>query len=404
LTRLYGPAALVALAGALAPALAVAQQPEGARTDSVVQRDLMDVISRVLHGQPKLADTIELPPKVVVTVLPAISANPTVGVLLGVSGNVVTRLGDDEATNLSTISASVSYTTKSQFNLLLRSNIYAPGNAWKLEGDWRYLDTNQPTYGLGPALPSELEAPMDFKLLRLYETVYREVVPNVLVGVGYHLNYYFGIVDHNAVQGLTPFLTYYSGQPVTATTSSGFSFNILNDTRDNPINPKKGHYVRGGVHIYPTWLGSDDDWQSIEAEYRTYHRAGAGGRNILALWGLAWFTMGRAPYLDLPAIGWDYSNRMGRGYAQGRIRAGDLLYGEAEYRMTLTRNGMWGAVGFLNLTSASDDTGALQAPNLGGGVGLRLKLDKRSDTNITIDIGFGAQGSNGVFFGTNEAF
>jgi hypothetical protein len=404
LSRLFAQATLVALALAVAPALAVAQQPEGARTDSVVQRDLMDVISRVLRGQPKLADTIEIPPKVVVTVLPAFSANPTVGVLLGVSGNVVTRLGSAETTNLSTISASVSYTTKSQFNVLLRSNIYAPGNAWKLEGDWRYLDTNQPTYGLGPALPGGLEAPMDFKLLRLYETVYREVMPDVLVGVGYHLNYYFDIVDHNAGQGLTPFLTYYTGQPVTATTSSGFSLNLLNDTRDNPINPKRGHYARGSVHVNPTWLGSDDDWQSLEAEYRTYRRVGAGGRNVLALWGLAWFTMGRPPYLDLPAIGWDYSNRMGRGYAQGRIRAGDLLYGEAEYRATLTRNGMWGAAAFLNLTSASDDTGALQAPNLGGGVGLRLKLDKRSDTNITIDIGFGAQGSNGVFFGTNEAF
>ena len=95
---------------------------------------------------------------------------------------------------------------------------------------------------------------------------------------------------------------------------------------------------------------------------------------------------------------------MGRGYAQGRIRADQLLYGEAEYRVTLTPNGLLGAVAFLNLTSASDETGDLQTPNPGGGVGIRIKLNKHSDTNIGIDVGFGAEGSGGVFFGTGEAF
>ena len=402
MSRLHGPAALIALA--LTPALWVAQQPESAPPDTVVQRDLMDVLSRVLHGEPKVGRTVEVPPKLIITVLPSFSANPTVGLSLGVSGNAVTRLGAEETTNLSTINASVSYTTKKQFNILLRSNVFTSGNAWKFEGDWRYLDTNQPTYGLGQAQPGELEAPMDFNLVRLYETVYREVVPNVLVGVGYHLDHYFSIVDHNAGQVVTPFLAYYSGQTVTTNTSSGISFNILNDTRDNPINPKKGHYIRGSVHAYPTMLGSDDDWQFFDAEYRTYRRLDSGGRSVLAFWGLTWFTAGQPPYLSLPAIGWDYFNRSGRGYAQGRIRGRDMLYGEAEYRVRLSRDGLWGAAAFFNLTSASDDTGAFQAPDPGGGVGLRLKLNKHSDTNITIDFGFGAQGSNGVFFGTNETF
>ncbi|MGZ8392780.1 MAG: hypothetical protein ACXWWK_08085, partial [Gemmatimonadales bacterium] len=122
-------------------------------------------------------------------------------------------------------------------------------------------------------------------------------------------------------------------------------------------------------------------------------------------WGWTWLTMGRPPYLDLPAIGWDYNNRSGRGYAQGRIRAQDLVYGEAEYRMRLSRDGLWGAVAFFNLTSSSDPaSGGLQTPDPGGGVGLRIKLNKNSNTNIGIDFGFGVEGSNGVFFGTGEAF
>jgi hypothetical protein len=95
----------------------------------------------------------------------------------------------------------------------------------------------------------------------------------------------------------------------------------------------------------------------------------------------------------------------GRGYAQGRIRGTDLLYAEAEYRVTLSANGLWGAVAFVNLTSASGlASRELPAPDLGVGLGLRVKLNKRSDTNITIDFAFGAQGSGGLFLGTGEAF
>ena len=365
----------------------------------------MDVINRVLHGPPKLDDTVEVPSKTIVTVLPAFGANPSVGFLVGVSGNALTRFGPEETTNPSTFYATVNYTTKKQFNVMFRPNVYTAGNAWKLEGDWRYNDSNQPTYGLGPAQPGERESPMDYRLLRFYETVYREASENVLVGLGYHLNYYFDVVDHKAVQGqVTPYVVYYGGVAPRTTLSSGISFNVLSDTRDNPINAFKGIYGRGSFRISPTWLGSDDDWQSLEVEFRAYPQLGGRG-NVLAFWGLAWLTLGRAPYMDLPAIGWDYNNRSGRGYAQGRIRASNLVYGEAEYRLRLSRNDMWGAVAFLNLTSASDPTtGSLATPNPGIGAGIRVKLNKHSNTNIAVDFGFGSEGSNGVFFGTGEAF
>jgi outer membrane protein assembly factor BamA len=378
-----------------------AQAPAQATEDSVPKRDLMDVLSRVLHGKPKLGDTIAIPPKLVISVLPAFGANPTVGFLLGVSGNAVTRFGPEETTNLSTLYASVSYTTKQQFNVISRSNLFTADNVWKLEGDWRYLDTNQPTYGLGPALPKALESPMDFKVLRFYETVYREITSGVLAGIGYHFNRYYDIVDKNAALGPTPFSEYNGGATITSSSTSGFSFNLLKDARDNPINTTRGFYVRGSTRFFPRALGSEQDWGSVEMEARAYPRL---KKNVLALWGLAWITGGRPPYLELPAIGWDYNGRTGRAYAQGRIRATDLLYGEAEYRVTLTRNGLFGAVGFLNLTSAADATGAFQSPDPGYGLGLRIKLNKHSNTNITIDYGFGAEGSKGVFFGTGEVF
>jgi hypothetical protein len=46
----------------------------------------------------------------------------------------------------------------------------------------------------------------------------------------------------------------------------------------------------------------------------------------------------------------------------------------------------------------------LQSANLGGGAGLRIKLNKRSRSNIALDYGFGAVGSRGFFLGASEAF
>ncbi|HEU4649581.1 MAG TPA: BamA/TamA family outer membrane protein [Gemmatimonadales bacterium] len=378
--------------------------PAQAATDTM-QRDAMDVLAHLLGRKPGPPTKAMPERKVLLTVLPAFSANPSVGLLLGVSGTAVTRLGPPPATNLTVLSASINFTTKNQMNLLLRSNVFLPRNRLKLEGDWRYLDTNQPTYGLGPAQPSSAEANMDFRLLRLYETVFFAVGPQTLIGPGYHLDYHFDIVDRRAQSGPTPFLEYNGGQTVTSTTASGLSFNALHDSRDNPINPTAGILVSASFRIFPKALGSDQTWQSLQGEVRVYPRLPGQRRRILAFWGLAWLTFGTAPYLDLPAIGWDYANRSGRGYAQGRIRGTDMLYAEAEYRVTLSRNGLWGAAAFLNLTSASaPGARTLPSPDLGGGIGLRVKLNKHSDTNITIDFAAGAQGSGGIFLGTGEAF
>jgi hypothetical protein len=40
----------------------------------------------------------------------------------------------------------------------------------------------------------------------------------------------------------------------------------------------------------------------------------------------------------------------------------------------------------------------------GAGVGLRLLMNKRSRTNICLDVGWGKQGSRGVYLAIQEAF
>ena len=42
--------------------------------------------------------------------------------------------------------------------------------------------------------------------------------------------------------------------------------------------------------------------------------------------------------------------------------------------------------------------------DVGGGFGLRLKFIKRTRTNLTVDFGWGASGSSGIYLGTQEYF
>ncbi len=373
---------------------------------AVPQRDLMDLLTRILRGEPKKV-VIDSPSPVVLSILPAFGANPTNGLLLGVSGNAFMRLGPAPQTNASLVTASVNYTTKQQFNILVRSNVFGSHNRFLLQGDWRYQDTSQPTYGLGPALPEELEDNLEYNLIRIYQTVFRPVSGRLMAGIGYHYNDYFNIVDPKAEQGLSsPVVDYNDGRVVHQMISSGVSLNLVFDDRDSPVYATRGYYVNGSFRVFPTWLGSDGDWQSFQTDFRTYNRIGGpSGRGVFAVWATTWFTFGTVPYMELPAIGWDTYGRGGRGYPQGRVRGQHQLYLEGEYRVTLSRNGFWGAAGFVNLVSTIDPaTGGFDRVNPGVGLGLRIKLNKRSTTNITLDYAVGAEGANGLFLGTGEAF
>jgi hypothetical protein len=192
---------------------------------------------------------------------------------------------------------------------------------------------------------------------------------------------------------------------LTRTVAAGFSINVLGDTCDNLVNPSSGYYLSASFRDYNKDFGSDDNWQEMWAEMRVYPHLPNRSRNVLAFWLYSWLTFGKGPYLNLPANGWDTYGRGARGYLQGRIRGSNQVYLECEYRRTLTANGLWGAVAFLNSTLTTQPaSGVFGGSDFGGGAGVRLKFNKRSSTNLAVDFGWGDDGSKGVFFGMSEVF
>jgi hypothetical protein len=370
----------------------------------VRQIDITDVVQKILKPRNirknKLDDSLVVKPTF--SGLPAVGYTLTTKTAGTLSGNMAFRTNPNA--KLSTVTASAAYTQNKQFTVPVESNIWTKNSAYNFLGDYRFYKYPQTTFGLGSNSPIGDQELLDYYFIRFAEVVQHEIVPNFFAGLGYMMEVQWKIVDHPLSNGKrSDFEKYDSAAKELA---SGFIVNAVYDNRDNSINPSRGIYAGVQFRSNLTGLGSQQNWQSLIIDTRTYLKFPADSRNVLAFWSYDWLIIeGKPPYLDLPSTTWDVYSNTGRGYIQGRFRGSKMVYLESEYRIALTANGLLGMVVFVNAESLSAAPGTpLESIQPGVGTGLRIKLNKKSKTNLAIDYGFGAQGSNGLFINIAEAF
>ena len=403
---------------------------EQVQQNAVNPVDLIGVIGKLFNKEGPARSDILIPGVNNVSILPIIGYGPANGFVLGAAVSATNLLGDKKNTQLSSALLSISLTTKKQILLCARSDIYLPGNSWYIPGDVRLLFFAQPTYGLGiyglgaplnfnvdgtDVSTPVLQQPMRYNYIRFYETAMKEIFPYWYAGIGVNIDNHFDI-DDQSLKLDTPnvnitshyfYSTKYGFNPLHYSTN-GLLFKITEDSRDNPINSYKGIYASLGFRVNEKIFGGSQNSTMLYAEWRNYiplqkNKPGM----VLAFWTWGQFvTGGNVPYLALPSIGWDTYGRSGRGYVQGRFRGTNMVYGESEFRMPISRNGLFGAVAFLNATTASNPVTGQDLFNTlapGYGLGLRIKMNMKDRTNICIDYGRG-QGSHGLYFNIQETF
>ena len=373
-----------------------------AAIDSTRQKDLIDIAQQILDKKIS-PQKRSLPQKANFSVIPYAGYTLSTGVSADLSGNVSFFTGANHDENLSIVAADLSYDSKSQKIFLTRSEIWLKENSFKVVSDLRFERYPTDTYGLGTFTTFATDNNLDYDYLRIYETVLKKISTNYYAGIGYNLDYHYGITTTgNANGSVSDFMKY--GQ-TTSSTSSGINFDLLYDNRKNAFNPLNGTYASVIYRENSTFMGSNADWQSLQFDFRKYFKLSPTSNNVLAFWSIAAFTAGNVPYLDLPATGGDMYNNSGRGYAVGRFRGKDELYLEGEYRFGITRNGLLGAVLFANGESFSEmQSNAFERVAPAAGTGLRIKINKHSNTNICIDYGVGVGGSHGFFVNLGEVF
>ncbi|HLX92111.1 MAG TPA: BamA/TamA family outer membrane protein [Puia sp.] len=382
---------------------------QAAKADSlsVPQVDLYDVARRKF-GKKILAsgknDTNFVHP--VISVIPAAGYTLTTRVAFTISGNMAFRFAP--GLKASTITASAAYTQNKQFTVPIESNLWLHHDLYNLVGDYRLYKYPQSTFGLGTDTWIGNEDPMDYQYYRFYEVLMRRIIPDLYFGAGYIIDLHENIKDEEGIKNfpldsLSSYLLYGGGK---RSISSGITINALYDHRDYSINPTRGWYFNFQYRSSIIALGSTTNWHSVIVDLRKYFRFPEQSRNILALWSYNWLVVkGNPPYLDLPSTSWDPFSSTGRGYIQGRFRGAQMVYQEAEYRFAITANGLFGGVIFVNGQTFSAAQGTpLEKLQPGIGLGLRVKLNKVSGTNVCIDYGFGTQGSKGLFINIGELF
>lgn len=370
--------------------------------DSTKQKDIIDIIQKVLDKKSS-PEKRKLPRKANYSIIPYGGYTLSTGFTADISGNVGFYTSANHQENLSVLAADVGYDSKSQKTFLTRSEIWADENSYKIVTDLRWQKYPTETYGLGTFTTFATDDHIDFNYIRVYETLLKKIANDYYAGIGYNFDYHYDITaTGNPGSTVSDFEKY--GQ-TSGSRSSGINFDFLYDNRKNPLNPLTGTYASIIFRENLMVLGSDANWQSLQFDFRKYIKLSSQSNNVLALWSIAAFTSGDVPYLDLPNTGSDMYNNSGRGYAIGRFRGRNELYLEGEYRFGITRNGLLGAVVFANGESFSElQSNAFERIAPAAGTGIRIKINKHSNTNICIDYGVGTGGSHGFFVNLGEVF
>jgi hypothetical protein len=368
------------------------------------QRDLVDIVYDILHKDPdsRFDSTGGSRKKILMSTGPILEYTVSTGFTVGLSSSASFLTSHRDSTRYSVVLGAVKFTQKKQFLIPIQSNIWTAGNKYNLLGDWHYINFPQDTYGFGGYTTTADGYIVDYKSIRFYEYVLRKIKPSLYAGLGYQLEYHWNIQQINPPVQNTDYDIYGFS---TTSLSSGLALDILYDSRKNSVSPDGGEfYCNLSLLQNSTYLGSNSNWNSLLIDIRKYFRM--PGNNVLAFWSYNVFTLsGNPPYLDLPGTGTDTYNNTGRGYVYDRFIGKKMIDLEAEFRYHITRNGLLGGVLFANAESLSEmNSNQFQVISPAAGIGLRVKFNKFSNTNVGIDFAVGVHGSQGFYGNLGEVF
>ncbi|WCT12500.1 BamA/TamA family outer membrane protein [Mucilaginibacter jinjuensis] len=370
------------------------------------------------HKQP---DSLHKPSGI--TIIPNISANPTIGFQVGVKAVAGRKLGNDPNTFMSVAATSASITTKNIIYFYINHNIYTPGNKWNFQGNIVIAKTVTPDFGLGIGKSVAGESTVDEVLanpnrkVRVFnsmfynvrEKVYKEVAKGLFVGAGASFEVRKNI-DEKDTSALTPYKIYNQehGFKNGSYSANGLLFNLQYTTRDNQNRAYKGIYADVGIRANQSWMGSTQNALQITTDFRKYFSlSDSNPETVLAFWNWgSYLVSGNVPYLELPGTARDGAFRSGRGYTSQYFKGTQFNDTEAEFRFPITANKFLSGVAFGNLQTANDEQGTklFQVFQPGYGAGLRVLFNKATRTNLALDYAFGKFGNKGFFLNLNEAF
>jgi hypothetical protein len=246
----------------------------------VNQKDINDVFHSILKRKTEKA--VDKPKKIYLTLLPAAGYTLQTGFAGVVSGQAAFYTDTTANKILSNISSSVTYTQYNQFLFPITANVWLQKNNYNLIVDYRFLKYPSTTYGIGARTLDNDSYTIDYNYIKLHQSILKKVYKDLYGGIGFYYDYLWNIKEVDPPPGVkTSFEKYGSSEKEVA---SAIVFRLLLDTRDNQINPLSGSFVNIIYRPNYTFFGSDNNWKSLQFEYRKYIKLSPNSNNILAFW------------------------------------------------------------------------------------------------------------------------
>lgn len=365
-----------------------------------IDTDITDIIKQIFKSN---RNKIPATKNFQYAVLPAIGYSLQTGFALVVSGNAGFSMNrKDSNQKLSTISSGITYSQQNQIIFPFVLNLWTKNNKFNIISDNRFLNYPDYIFGIGNKSNSTIQYRCEFSALRLHESILTKVANNTSIGLGFFFDKFWNISGFDTIKTQL----FNNVNSVKKEIASGVGVRFLYDNRLNQINPNKGFFSNIIFRRNYTFLGSNTNWAYLTTDTRAYIPFPKKSKNVLAIWNYNWLSLGNEiTNFLIPSNGWDDLHNVGRGYIQGRFRGKNMFSFETEYRFALTKNGFLGATIFGNAMHFNQEYFFINnAIKFGGGVGLRIKFNKHSKSNLCIDYAWGQNGSRGFFVNIGEVF
>lgn len=345
-------------------------------------------------------DSLAKPPKKVrkigVLPVPAIGFAPETRLYFGAVALFTLRFWQDKGdsiTRLSSAKVEVNYTLNKQLIAETGWNLFTRNNKTEFDGLIGFRKFPENYWGIGAATPKSNVERVDMTRLEVEARGLRMLRNNLYLGLRFKLQNVFRVVADSTglIASLRP--PGYEGG-LSAGIGPAFSY----DTRDNPLNAKKGTFVSLSSLGFGRFIGSDFAFTRSEADVRTYLHPFK--KHVLALQGYVLLQTGQPPLRLLGLVG---SDREMRGYYQGRYREQNYCAFQAEYRLPL----FW-RVGMTAFSGAGEvwnwnQPYKMEVFKFTTGGGLRFLMDKNDNVNLRLDFAMGNH-TTGFYVAFGEAF
>ena len=333
------------------------------------------------------AEVSQEPPYVVA---PMVVSNPAFGNGFGGTGIYFYRPDTtDEQSPTSAVSLIGLYSDTDSYFGGLFNQMYLQEDRWRI---LMGLLTGRINHDLDTPLLGNVE--FETKIGLALATVERRVSQNVFVGVT-------GIYRQNRYKaGNQNSQDYFNRYNMSDNSSGSFSIPVTYDTRDHVRYPYRGIYAQINPQVVPSWLGAEEPYEAIDAEFNYYRQL--FNEQVLAWRVFGKFTASDTPYEGLATLG---QRSDLRGYVGGENVANNLISTQAEYRHFW--NDRWGCAVFGGVALLySGSLKRVSHDELYGsvGVGLRYMLHKENRQTFRVDFAWGENDDDGVYVSVGEAF